>query len=45
MLVQREDLEINGCTNSAEMPNERWVIDFGYSHNAEVKELKFGEKI
>lgn len=44
MLVQREDLEINGCTNS-EMPNEGWVVDLSCSRSAEVKELKSGEKI
>lgn len=45
MLVEGEDLEMNGCTNSAEMPNEGWVVDFGCSHNALEKVLELGEDI
>lgn len=43
MLAQGEDLEVNGCTNSAEIPNEGWVVDFGCSHNILEKVLKLGE--
>lgn len=45
MLVQGEDLEMNGCTTSVEMLNEGEVVDSGCSHNGLEKVLELWQDI